>query len=288
MNQNYCGNAYAQQPAPAMGYPYYGMQQQSMPVYNQQPMKQPEYTNPLGAARIKELLEKGNGGPKIALTEDDYIKAVCTHRYNGRLELVDMGDGKMRCKICGAEFTPVDEASLDDVKAATTNLMNILHTAKVAWLDVPDKVASEFFQALAVIEKTPDLFKIAMSNFQQYNGYNIQNTNMPVNGFGIMNQILGPQVPYAAPYGQPQQPYGQPQQPYAQAPYAPQIDPYGNPIYGGFNPAASQMQATAPGVSNGFGYNAPQAVDQGSIQTPQAAAPQAQPKAETVNKTLHV
>lgn len=275
MNQNYYA-PYGQQPN--MGYPYYGMQQQAMPVYNTQPMKQPEYTNPLGAAKIKELLEKGNGGPKIAITDEDYIKAICTHRANGHVELVDMGDGKMRCKICGAEFTPVDDASLEDVKAATENLMNILHTAKVAWLDVPDKVATEFFQGLAVIERTPDLFKIAMSNFQQYNGHNIQNTNMPINGFNIMNQILGPQIPYAQPYAQ--QPYGQPM------PYG-QVDPYGAPVYGGYNPAAAQMQATAPGVSNGFGYNAPNQVDQQVVQNTQNGAAQAQTKGEVVNKTLH-
>jgi hypothetical protein len=203
MYQNTSAPYANQQPA----YPYgnmYGVQQQPMPVYNQQPMKQPEYSNPLGAAKIKELLEKGNGGPKIALTEDDLNRAVCTHRYNNHLETVEIGDGKYRCKICGAEFTPVEEANFDDVRQATQNLLDILHTAKIAWLDLPDKLGLEFFQAMAVIEKTPQLFKIAMDNFAQYSNYQTQNFNSPTNGFGMVNQILGPQAYYM---GQPQQPY---------------------------------------------------------------------------------
>lgn len=285
-NNNFYGTPYAQQQP--MGYPYYGVQQQAMPVYNSQPVKQPEYTNPLGSAKIKELLSKGNGGPKIALTEEDYWKAICTHRYEGHLQLVDIGEGKMRCKICGAEFTPVDEATIDDVKAATENLMNILHTAKVAWLDVPDKVASEFFQAIAVIDKTPELFKIAMANYNLYNGNSFQNTNTPVNGFGIMNQILGPQIPFN-PYQQQQ--YQQPQQqyaPYQQPVYqGPQVDPYGNNI--NYNVAAQQMQTSAPGVTNGFGYNAPQAINSQAVQQPAPApAAPAQAKGEVVNRALHV
>lgn len=283
MNQNsYYGTPYAQ----PMGYPNYGVQQQAMPMYAQQPTKQPEYTNPLGAEKIKELMEKGNGGPKIALTEEDYYEAVCTHRHNGHLELVETADGKMRCKICGAEFIPTDNANLDDVKAATENLLNILHTAKVAWLDVPDKTAKEFFQAIAVIKKTPELFKIAMANFQQYNGYSIQNTNTPVNGFGVINQIFGG-TPYPAqPY---QQPYQQPV--YQQAQY----DPYGQPIQPMmgqpvYNQAAQAMQAGAPGY-NPFGYANMQQPEsqQAPVQQPQATQTQAAAqKGETVTKTLHV
>jgi len=272
MNQN----NYYSYGAPAYNFPFggYGAQPQAMPMYNTQPMKQPEYTNPLGAAKIKELLEKGNGGPKIALTEEDFYEAICTHRFNNHLEVIEIGDGKLKCKICGAEFTPVENADIEDVKRATENLLNILHTAKLAWLDVPDKVATEFFQAMAVVKKTPELFKIAMSNFAQYTGYQVQNVNYPINGFGLMNQILGPQpyTGYVAPYAQPQSFQQQPVAPY------------------GFNAAAQQMQAAAPGISNGFGYNAPQPL--------QEVAPPQQPKqdtaqapannGETVTTKLHV
>lgn len=320
MNQNTYGTPYggSMQSQP-MGMPYnygqsqpmgmpYGVQSQSMPVYNSQPVKQPEYTNPLGATKIKELLQKGNGAPKLVLTEDDYTEAICTHRYNGHIEANEMNDGtgRYKCKICGAEFVPVEEATQEDVRQATENLMNILHTAKLAWLDVPDKTCTEFFQALAIVKKTPELFKIAMNNYAKYNGYQIQSQSSNVSGFGIFNQILGPQStqPY---YGNNQvQPYGQSyNQPvlyntgYAQPM---PIQGYGQDqalqmkdqdYYN--NQAAQQMQQAATGISNGFGFTVPNIVSpavqsqQGaSVQPQNNTSPSDQQNGVNVNKQLHI
>lgn len=238
-----------------------GVQQQPMLMYNQQQMKQPEYTNPLGNAKIKELLEKGTGAPSISISEEDYTRAICTHRYNGQMRLYDMqdGSGKHKCEICGAEFQVTEEAEMKDVAQATDILVSILHTAKMAWLDMPDKTGSEFFQAIAVIEKTPELFKIAMGNYASHTNtnYNLQNTNNPIGGFNMYQQIMGPGMqpqPYNnMGYQQPQVPqYYDPNQQYQQ-----QAQMYNNPAAGGYynNSAANQMQAAAPGLTNpGLGY----------------------------------
>lgn len=277
MNQQQYGFNYGAQP--------YGVQQQQMYGYNPQPVKQPGYTNPLGAAKIKELLSKGSGAAKIAITEEDFNEALCTHRFEGTIRTYDMqdGSGKVKCAICGAEFVPVEGAEIQDIQAATDTLVNILHTAKLAWLDMSDKTGKEFFQTIAIIKKTPELFKIAMRNFSEYdNSMNNYNTTYPISGFGVFNQILGPSM------GQPQYQGYQPQQPYNNQMYnTPQN--YGQPV----NYAAQQMQSAAPG-SNGFGYytepvqQQQQSGYQPQQQAQQQAAPAPAAKGETVSKQLHV
>lgn len=270
-----------------------GVQQQPMAMYNQQQTRQPEYTNPLGNKKIEELLRKGNSAKNLTISEEDYTEAICTHRFNGQIQLYDMQDeeGKHKCKICGAEFVVTDEANMKDVAKATDILMSILHTAKMAWLDMPDKTGTDFFQAIAIIKKTPELFKVAMDNFASHtnSNYNLQNMNNPVGGFNMYNQIMGPglqpqyqQQQYYDPNAQQQQQYynqGMQQQPQFQ-----QQQQY-NPMPNNFNPAAQAMQASAPGMTNtGFGYYTDPNAAAGTAQpNPQETAPN---KGETVTKQL--
>ena len=188
-------------------------------------------TNPLGANRINEMLKNGKGAPDIQITQADYDKAICTHRdVNGNSRVIDMGNGKVRCEICGAEFALTDSATIEDIKTATENIHNVLNTAKVMWLDVPDQVAINTFQILAVVDKIPQLYEIATSRLQKYQNVNPMMQNQyPVNGFNMLGQMVGP-TGFGAPvmgmnYGQPmmQQPQGG-------------FDQYGNPI----NTAAMQ------------------------------------------------
>jgi hypothetical protein len=241
---NYGG---AQQPLG--GYPFVAQQSQSMPM-NTANMRQPQWTNPLGAQRIKEKLESGSGAPKLAITAEEVEQALCTHRFNGQMMFYDINDGtgKVRCKICGEEFIPVDNADIKDVEEATQSLLNVLNTTKIAWLDVPDKVAQEYFQIIAIIKKVPKLYEIAMGNFSQYNNYQLPNMSGQVNGFNSLYQLLGPQMPMM------QQ---QMQQPMNNYNYGMQYDQFGNPInavppMNNYNYAAQQMQSAAPGGSNPF------------------------------------
>lgn len=210
-------------------------------------------TNPLGANRINEMLKNGKGAPNLQITEEDYDKAICTHRdTTGSSRVVQMGDGKVRCEICGAEFALTDSASIEDIKIATENMHNVMNTAKVMWLDVPDQVAVEMFQVLAVIDKVPQLYEIATSRLQKYQDVNPMMQNQyPVNGFNMLGQMIGPNMGFGG--------FGQPQQ------MMPQCDQFGNPINAGqmqtgmYNPAQQfAMNPTAMAtVGGGLNYAQP-------------------------------
>lgn len=272
-----------------------------------QPVQMPKGTNPLGEATIKKLLAEGNGSPKLAVTQEDVNQAICTHRYNGSSMVYPIDGGKFKCKICGAEFNIVDNASQEDIDKCAQNLHDVMHTAKLMWYDVPEQTGVELFQTLAVVDKVPEMFKIASNNFRKYNVNNVAYQSNPQNGFNILNRITGPMMggygyynqqpmggypqPQPMMYGQPQmapqqfdpntgmmvqQPmmYGQPQQPY----YAQPAMPYQNP-------QQAAMTANAPGmVNNGFGtYTDPNAMSQPTQQVPQNVT-----KPAEVTETVHV
>jgi hypothetical protein len=278
---------------------YYGNYNNG-PVMNYgQPVQMPKGTNPLGEATIKKLLAEGNGSPKLAVTQDDVNQAICTHRYNGATMAYPIDGGKVKCKICGAEFHIVDNASQEDIEKCAENLHDVMHTAKLMWYDVPEQTATELFQTLAVVDKVPDMFKIASNNFRKYGTNQVAYQSGPVGGFNMLNRIIGPSMPAYGYYNQ--QPMGQPmypQQPvYGQQPYDPatgmmvQQPMYGQPMAPAYpqqapyqTPQQAAMTANAPGmVNNGFGtYTDPNAMAQPVQQTPPATKP------AEVTETVHV
>lgn len=276
---------------------YYGNYNNN-PVMNYgQPVQMPKGTNPLGEATIKKLLQEGNGSPKLAVTQDDVNKAICTHRYNGQSMVYPINGGsKFKCKICGAEFHIVDNASQEDIDKCAENLHDVMHTAKLMWYDVPERTGVELFQTLAVVDKVPEMFKIASNNFRQYGINNVAYQSGPVGGFNMLNRIIPPVAPAYGYYNQPmypQQPYGQQFDPNTgmpiQQPMYGQPQPMGQPMYqqqvAYQTPQQAAMVANAPGmVNNGFGtYTDPNAMGQPvQQQTPQAT------KTAEVTETVHV
>lgn len=125
-------------------------------------IKKELYTNPLGPKKIEELLLKPKPeNNSISITEDDYIRSICTHRHNDHLEVVSDGAGRFRCKICGAEFSTLDTITYNEVVALTNEMINLMNTIKLRWLGIPDKTAIELFQSMVVLEKVPEMFRFA-------------------------------------------------------------------------------------------------------------------------------
>lgn len=278
----------------------------------------PKFTNPLGDAKIKQMLENGAGAPKLVVTEEDFNQAVCTHRWQGQMQTYDIGDGKVKCRICGAEFHPVDDASDEDIKRATENLHDILHTAKLMWLDVPDQVAMENFQVLAITDQVPKIFSIAADRCKKYGNFNLASATGNMNGFGMMQQLMGPmmggmaQPMMANPMmaqpmmGQPMM--GQPGQPMMANPMMGQQQPMmQQPMMGAYDPnmaAMAQQQqmmmtpmqqqmtqnATGVGVTNGFGFTQPQQQPAVNTQAVNNAVvtPVDAGQSANVQQTLHV
>lgn len=283
---------YNQQPGYGM---YPPMQQQPLygagVVFN---TPQVAATNPLGDAKIKHLLETGGGAPKLQITEDALNQAICTHRYNNQSMLMEVAGGKQHCKICGAEFNLLEEVDEEAIAVATSNLHDIMHTAKVMWMDCPDQIAKENFQVLAVVDQVPMIFAIAADRFNKLSTNPLSATNPTNNAFASFNNIMNPGYQYGAPgYQVPQQgfaPQGQPV--YGQQP-AYQMQPQGYPVqqpydqYQGMTqmtPMQQQVVAQAPGVSNGFGYSQPAPAPVANVQQP-VQAPEG---AVQVTQTLQV
>lgn len=243
-------------------------------VYGQQ---QPiHFTNPLGQQKINENLKNGKGLPNLGITQEDYDMAVCTHRNpaTNQIEAHPMNDGsgKVKCRICGAEFHVIENADMADIKTAADNLWDIGQTAKMMWLDGADNTIKQAFQILALIPKYPALYSIAVNTLQRYNGGSLSTQNTGnVNPMGLLNQIFGGPMNgmgMATGYQQPMGPMGngmaQPMQMQGMMPQTGQPMTYDPST---MNPAASQMLAGAPGMaSNGFGFTNPAGMPQQQYQ----------------------
>ena len=253
-------------------------------VYGQQPPV-PKNTQPLTKEEIAKL-QKEVERFSTALTEQDVLKARCTHRVNGDTALVQNGDGSYTCSICG-ENVVLEDYTPDQVQEIVAKFVNLLDVIKVQFMDLPVDVACEFFQIIPYCKRVPQLYEIAHDNYSRYAGYsnigvnpvnpshsyNVWNSFNAITGGGMMN-------PYQS---QPQMQYqmgGQMYQPDPNMQMSPtQAQQYqmvmGNPMYAYSAPQVAPVQGMAP-------QNPQQSVDNSNTQ--QASA-QVQPVPQNNNAT---
>lgn len=216
--------------------------------WNPNAQQQTKQMNVLTADEIQTLMKTENKFT-LALTQQEKLKAACTHRRADGLgdTLVDNSDGTVSCQICGYTFKPVDPATSgeDYLNAAVTEIVDILQTIKMLWIDVDAQVMREYSQIIPLIEKIPTLYGIAVKNYsnhENYNNWNYTGKNMStLQMFGLLSGIL-------QGAGAPNQQFGPAPQPVPQqaTPNYYQQPNYGPGYYG------------APGYGNPFGgYGAP-------------------------------
>lgn len=287
-------------------------QQQAGYFYQPQPAKAAMMKNPLTPEEVAELQKNRSTGFTMTVNQLDFTAAACTHKTKDHgMQTIDNPDGTVTCKICGATFRPV-ELSTAQVAEATQNLLDILQSIKYFYVDIPDSVAKEFFQIIPLLEKTPQLYDIAVNNFNSYvsgNNNGIQYANGQQNGFAMLNALgtgamyqgfgsmqgqgYAPQG-YVPPQYQQQQ-YGQQQQ-FVPAQGGQFVAPQNNPFGGYVDPSqgyAPQQQMAPQGfVPQGYapqgyapqGYAAPQqqgyVPQQASNVMPQGAQEQQQAQAQ--------
>ena len=242
--------------------------------WNPNPAQQTKQMNVLTADEIQTLMKQENKFT-LALTQTEKLKAACNHRRADGLgdSLVENADGTVSCQICGYTFKPVDPATSgeDYLNAAVAEIVDILQTVKMLWIDVDPQVLREYSQVLPLIEKLPQLYQIAVKNYsthENYNSWAYAGKNMStLQMFGLLSGLLNnagqpnqqqftaaPQnaMPgYGYGYG-----YQQPQQ-----------------FQPGFNPFAPGYQPQA----QGFAYQPGMAAPQQPVVDPSAAG---QPVAE--------
>ena len=264
---------YAQQPNPAF-------------VYGQ-----PVNTNPKSFCQT--LTQEQMDSLKVAqeeftlgITKEDNLRAICMHRNIEGYSMLERDGvtGEVKCKICGRSFHILDDIGEKDIENAVKNLIDILQTTKTLYYDMPAESATKFYPIIALIEKIPGLYKLAIDNFTKHEnavtGWNRYNTS-DINNFNMLMSGFNPMM-YQQPMGMgmPQQPYGFAQQPYGYGQPIPQQN-QGNPF--GFN---GQPVAPAPGYApqvQGYQYQPAAPVAQPApattavATTPAAPAPAADP-----------
>lgn len=220
--------------------------------------QQPKTINWLSAEDYA-LLQKGLSQFKLSVTREELAKGQCNHydRVNGASALVPDPDGSggCTCSICGTHFYSRDFTA-DEIKAATSNILDILNTIKIMYLSLDPNAALEYFQIIPFIEKIPQLYNIAIQDFKKYEGVDsfVPGGNGGMNPFNIYAMMTNPgwgmgmaPQPMMNGYGYPQQPMMQ-QQMNPQQPQAQQVG----------NPQQQAMYGFNPNMNAGFAQQNPQ------------------------------
>lgn len=216
--------------------------------------------NALTEEQIKMLQQTGSSF-SLGLTEKDVLRAKCTHRSADGMKdslTYDPNTGRVRCTICGYEFKPIDATTdIGAIDDAASTITDILQTIKLLFPTLPPDAVGEYFQIIPLIEKIPNLFKLAAQEAlkNDVNPYNWTNNNMGgvamfanlMNAFGngFMNQQQ-----YSQPQFMNQPMMGQPmgQQFVTPQPNVPMGTPFGYP-------GASQQQGYVPMTPAGYSFS---------------------------------
>ena len=243
----------------------YGFSNPTMGGYNFQGMPQAplqKFNNVLSEEEIKALMQKDKEF-SLSITEDEYRRGICNHRNaegTGDTLMFDNNTGEARCAICGYKFRPIDSnTSLDQIKGSVAEIIDILQTIKLMYIDLPPAASREFFQVIPLLEKVPMLFDFAAKNMAKHEttSWAYSNRNMgAMNMFnnlanvfgGMMNQPVY-QQPMGNVYAQPGMAPGTPV--YNNGYMAPQVNAFGYP---GANPAMMGGMGYQPQTQN-FQYN---------------------------------
>ena len=249
----------------------------------QTPQQMQKFSNPLTAEEI-EMLTKATSKFSLNITNEQRLRGICNHRTAdgmGDAIVEDKATGLLKCSICGYTFRQVDSnMTADEIKVAMEQVIDLLQTVKLMFIDMPVESAREYFQIIPLLEKLPELFEIAAKNMTKHDayGWNMRNPNMSAyamfqnlsniygNGAFMGQQPMGGN-PYQSQMGQPMMGGNPYQNPY--------MNQGGNPYMGSNGFVATGAPAYQPNNA-GFAYN-PGGVAQATPTTPTGPAPQQLP-----------
>lgn len=249
------------------GYNFNGMQPQQMVKVN----------NVLSAEEIQRLMQKENQFT-LNVTETEALRAKCSHRTpDGTADTIteDPATGICECYICHYRFKPLDpNTSVEVLQESVDNIIDILQTIKLLYINMSPEAQAEFFMIIPLIEKIPKLFEFACKDYSKhanFNAYSYNNRNMST--MNLFNAVMGSFAGAGMPMYQPQQMNGY-QQPMmgGAAPqqfYMGQQQPMMNPAMG------------QPMMTNGFGYMGTQPVADQTAYQPATNGYSYQPQQQT-------
>lgn len=259
------------------GYQYMG---------NQQPLK---IQNNLSDEEIKQLIKQENNF-SLAVTNEDRLRACCNHRWaNGQDAIVETPEGLCRCNICGHIFNPLDAStSPEALQEYVTNILDVLQTIKMLYINMPAESAREFFVIIPLIEKIPKLFEHAVKNYAKYDNFDPYRYNDKNMGTMALFNMLAQSLNNGSGYAVPQQMAPQGGMDPNMMGGMPMMNPgMGMPMMGGMSGVNPFGYNGAPGYQpqmNGYQYDPMQAQQQ---ITPGQTAP-VDAKATTDGQTVDV
>ena len=280
--------------------PYYGAFVQG------QPQADIPWTQPLNKEEAATLKKK-DPGFVLKSSEDELLKAKCTHRDPNlrKPTLVQTGERTYKCLQCGEEFNIVD-ASEEEIEKYVSTIIDILQTTKMMYVNMPPQAVTAYFNMIPFLEKLPKLYKIAQDVFKRATGANTLQTYGNATGdvFAQLANSVGagfggypyyqqqPQM-YAAPNSMPNMSYNPNMNMNMEVPYgAPSMQPYNPqavyPTTPGFYGDPNQNPIMAGGQQTQYYNNQQQAVPTVPAATVDQApavpqqAPQAQPQHQPV------
>ena len=241
----------------------------------QAPQQVQKFSNALTNEEI-EMLTKATSKFSLNMTNEQRLRGICNHRTaDGMGDAIVRDDitGALRCQICGYTFRQVDpNMTADEIKDTISQVIDLLQTTKLMFIDMPAESAREYYQIIPLLEKLPELFEIAAKNMTKHEayGWNVKNPNMSaysmfqnlsnIYGNGAFMGGMGAPMqgnPYAAPYQA--QPTPQPMQgnPYAAAPMGgmPYANPYAAPQSNGFVMTGGAPMGGYQPQNGGYAYN---------------------------------
>lgn len=180
-------NSFGNYAMPVNGFTPYG----AAPVNPQVPA-QPVFNQLLTADEVAQL-QKNPNVFSTKLTQDEYLRAVCTHKDGANhFTLEKIPNGKHRCSVCQAEFFLLDlNTSKEEIENTCNNFYDLMQSIKTYYGNAPEAMR-EFYLMIGFIPKIAQLYQVARAYFDKVTGFgNAYQMGNDQNGFSILSNIFG-------------------------------------------------------------------------------------------------
>lgn len=162
--------------------------------YQQPARKNPELNQLLTDEQLNKLRKRKTGTTIPPITERDMLSALCTHKADGNYQVQPTPDGSgWVCKICGEYIPNLEGVDVEEIEKVCQQMVDIIQYIKLSYINVPTKLGETYFKALNVIERIPEMYKVAKEDFKKFSSsqLGVQQNAMSPYGGNLYNNIVG-------------------------------------------------------------------------------------------------
>ena len=119
----------------------------------------------------EKILHKAPSTLSLEIPKEDMLRAKCTHRdpQGKKFTIRRNEDGTYTCLKCGATFNIVDKVDMADIRRIIGGTIDILQTAKLAYIDMTPEAIQTYFIILPFLEIAPKLYEAAVNTLSKVN-----------------------------------------------------------------------------------------------------------------------